>query len=97
MAVAATILVLPRIGNMPAAAVESTVDGLLNGHNSIVTAICDDRRIGMEHFRYSLYMYGVVDRDIKVFRRDMVDIIPQRCVTVDGVVVMISDVPASIV
>ena len=51
----------------------------------------------MEHFRYALYMYGVVDRDIKVFRRDMVYIIPQKCVTVDGVVVMISDVPASIV
>ena len=97
MALAATILICPRIGHISAASVENAVNGLLNGYNSIVTAICDNRRIGMEHFRYALYMYGVVDRDIKVFRRDMVYIIPQKCVTVDGVVVMISDVPASIV
>ena len=65
---------------MSAASVENAVDSLLDWHNNLVTAIYDDRRIGMKNFCYTLYMYGIADRDIEIFGLHMVSVTPSSII-----------------
>ena len=81
------VIVLPRIGDMPAAAVENAVHRLLDGNNDRLTVVCHHGRLRFAHFRNALNQNGAVRGHSEVLGQNVVGVVPGVTDPVDIVII----------
>ena len=90
------VVIQPRIGDMPVAAVEDAVNRLFDRGDNCVALVCHHWRFRMDHVRNTLYGDGAVGRHLEIFRHNMISEVPRVGHAVDDVMVVVNGVAAAV-